>query len=94
MSVERKGTAETGHGAERLALSPAQHRLWFLQQFDPESTQYNVCLGYELRGELDVEALRYALTGVVARHDALRTSFPAERGRPGARIEPPGEVPL
>ncbi|MFF4988227.1 condensation domain-containing protein [Streptosporangium saharense] len=86
MSAER-----TGHGA----LSPAQHRLWFLQQFDPGSTQYNVCLGYELRGALDVAALRSALTEVVARHDALRTSFPAERGRPGARIEPPGEqVPL
>ncbi|MER7211640.1 condensation domain-containing protein [Streptosporangium sp. NPDC000239] len=90
MSTEHRSAAETG----RLPLSPAQHRLWFLQQFDPESTQYNVCLGYELRGALDVEALRRALTEVVARHDALRTSFPAERGRPGARIDPPGEVPL
>ncbi|MEV7010101.1 condensation domain-containing protein [Streptosporangium sp. NPDC051022] len=82
-------------GAEHLALSPAQQRLWFLQQFDPRSTQYNVCLGYELCGPLDVAALHRSLSEVVARHDALRTGFPAERGRPRIRIRPPEEwVPL
>ncbi|MEV8637594.1 condensation domain-containing protein [Streptosporangium sp. NPDC051023] len=98
MSAEHaKASPATGadHDADRLALSPAQQRLWFLQQFDPGSTQYNVCLGFEVRGALDVAALQRSLTEVVARHDALRTSFPAERGRPGIRIGPPGErMPL
>ncbi|GAA3127095.1 hypothetical protein GCM10017600_47150 [Streptosporangium carneum] len=85
----------TGQDADHLALSPAQQRLWFLQQLDPRSTQYNVCVGYELRGALDVALLRRALTEVVARHDALRTSFPSERGRPRVRIGTPEEaVPL
>ncbi len=98
MDVERARVSPltgSSRDADPLPLSPAQQRLWFLQQFDPWSTQYNVCLGYELRGPLDIAALRSSMTEVAARHDALRTSFPAERGRPRVRIEPPGEqVPL
>ncbi|MFI6541048.1 condensation domain-containing protein [Nonomuraea sp. NPDC050547] len=76
-------------------LSPTQQRLWFLQLLDPQATEYNVCVGYELDGRLDVAALRRSLSAVTDRHDALRTTFPAERGRPAARIRPPGEpLPL
>ncbi|MEV1242309.1 condensation domain-containing protein [Nonomuraea sp. NPDC049750] len=60
--------------------SPAQQRLWFLQQLAPDSPQYNVFRGYELRGPLDVAALRRALGALADRHVALRMRFPADGG--------------
>ncbi|HEX6969479.1 MAG TPA: condensation domain-containing protein [Micromonosporaceae bacterium] len=41
--------------------------------------------GFRLIGPLDVEALRSSLTTLVARHEALRVSFP-DRGRSGCQI--------
>ena len=63
-------------------LSFGQERLWFLAQLDPGSPVYNVPFGLRLRGQLDAGALQAAVRGVVARHEALRTCFPAPRGRP------------
>ncbi|MEV0677472.1 non-ribosomal peptide synthase/polyketide synthase [Actinosynnema sp. NPDC050436] len=55
--------------------SPAQRRLWFLDQFEPGGTEYVTPTALRLRGPLDVEALRHAVTGLVARHESLRTTF-------------------
>ncbi|HET9256037.1 MAG TPA: amino acid adenylation domain-containing protein, partial [Pseudonocardiaceae bacterium] len=49
-----------------LVLSFAQQRLWFLHEFDPESTEYATRIGLRLRGVLDIGALRAAFTGLVA----------------------------
>uniref|UniRef100_UPI0024537EC8 non-ribosomal peptide synthetase n=1 Tax=Nocardia wallacei TaxID=480035 RepID=UPI0024537EC8 len=61
---------------QRIPLSPAQQRLWFLNRFDPHSGAYNIALALRLRGELDVDALGAALGDVVGRHEALRTIYP------------------
>ncbi|MFJ5837261.1 amino acid adenylation domain-containing protein [Streptomyces shenzhenensis] len=63
-------------GAGRLPLSYAQARMWLLQQLDPDSPAYNVCLAIRLRGPLDPTGLRTALQGLLDRHEALRTRFP------------------
>ncbi|PSL55729.1 non-ribosomal peptide synthase protein (TIGR01720 family)/amino acid adenylation domain-containing protein [Saccharothrix carnea] len=55
--------------------SPAQQRLWFLDQFEPDSTEYLTPMAMRLHGPLDVGALRRALDGLVARHESLRTTF-------------------
>src|SRR6266446_2364582 len=80
-------------GAEPV-LSFAQQRLWFLDQFEPGSAEYNVPFGLRLRGELDEAALRRALEEVVARHEVLRTSFGAERGQPLLKVQEAVEVPF
>ncbi|WP_204014595.1 non-ribosomal peptide synthetase, partial [Virgisporangium aurantiacum] len=77
-----------------LPLSFAQQRLWFLDQFDPGSPEYNVPMAIRLRGPLDLTALRRALTEIAIRHEALRTTFQAVAGVPRQDIRPPRPVPL
>jgi len=60
---------------ERLPLSLAQERLWFLHQIDPQSNAFNISGAVELTGGLDVAALAASLDGIVRRHEALRTRF-------------------
>ncbi len=62
-----------------LPLSHTQRRLWVLDQIEPGSPLYNVAGTVSMRGELDVEALTRSLSEVVARHEALRTSFVGRR---------------
>ena len=69
-------------------LTPAQERLWFLHRLNPEDASYNVYLVSRLTGPLDRDALAEAFPGVVARHEALRTTFREVDGRPVQDIGP------
>ncbi|MGH3815010.1 MAG: amino acid adenylation domain-containing protein, partial [Pseudonocardiaceae bacterium] len=75
-----------------LPLSFAQQRLWFLDQFEPDSTEYITTLAVRLHGALDVDALDSAVTGLVARHESLRTTFDAVDGRGVQVVHEPAEV--
>ncbi|MET0385573.1 MAG: amino acid adenylation domain-containing protein, partial [Polyangiales bacterium] len=77
---------------ERLPLSAAQRRMYFLWQLDPDSAAYNICGALALRGVLDVGALQRALDALVARHEALRTRFPEHAGEPYQQIDAPTPV--
>src|SRR6185295_10626156 len=85
--VERTGS---------LALSFAQERLWFLDQLGGVEAVYHIPWGVRLRGQLEREALRRALAGVVARHEAVRTTFVTVEGVPRQEIAPAetSRVPL
>jgi non-ribosomal peptide synthetase component F len=77
-----------------LPLSFAQQRLWFLNEFEPDSSEYLTPSALRLRGELDVAALSRALSGLVARHESLRTTFESVGGRGVQVIHPPYAVEL
>jgi amino acid adenylation domain-containing protein len=72
--------------SEDLPLSFAQQRLWFLDQLEPNSALYNVSRTLRLQGLLHVQALHRTLDAIVARHEALRTSFVAPNGSPVQHI--------
>ncbi|MFT3659819.1 MAG: amino acid adenylation domain-containing protein [Gordonia sp. (in: high G+C Gram-positive bacteria)] len=61
---------------ERIPLSPAQQRMWFLNRFDPDALTENIPIVLRLRGDLDTAAFAAALHDVVARHEVLRTIYP------------------
>ncbi len=73
-------------------LSSAQQRMWVLHEMFPDRAMYNEPRAIGLDGELDVAALRDALTQVVAAHPALRTVFRTVDGEPRQFVAPVTEV--
>ncbi|MEQ8500793.1 MAG: amino acid adenylation domain-containing protein, partial [Sneathiellaceae bacterium] len=67
-------------------LSFAQRRLWFLEQLEGPSATYSMPATIELRGALDIGALRQAGCRLVARQPVLRSRFPRVAGDPQARL--------
>lgn len=86
--------AEPAADAARPPLAPAEAQFWLLQQLDPASTAHVIAFAWDIAGPLDRAALRRALAQVVARHEALRTGFPAEDGRPWRQVAAEIAVPL
>jgi amino acid adenylation domain-containing protein len=88
-----------GERPASVPLSHAQERLWFLEQLGVPGGLYSIPFAVRMRGALDVDALRAALRDLVARHEPLRTVFPAvdaEGARAEQRVLPPTavDVPL
>ena len=103
--VMRQLAGEAESAAEELSITPAprdgvlplsagQQGLWFLAELNPGSVEYNAPRVLRLTGELHVEALRAALDGVVARHEALRTTIGEVEGRGFQVVHEPGRVPV
>ncbi|MBE0361899.1 arthrofactin-type cyclic lipopeptide synthetase C [Pseudoalteromonas ulvae UL12] len=59
----------------RLPLSFAQQRLWFIDQLESGSTQYNMPLAMKVSGEFNIRCAEQALSKIVERHQVLRTVF-------------------
>ncbi|MGW0007973.1 amino acid adenylation domain-containing protein, partial [Nocardia grenadensis] len=77
---------------DRVPLSLAQQRMWFLNRFDQGSVAYNIPMAIRLAGALDVNALRAAVSDLVARHEVLRTVYPETASGPVQLVLPVGET--
>ncbi|HJX27966.1 MAG TPA: amino acid adenylation domain-containing protein, partial [Thermoanaerobaculia bacterium] len=79
---------------QSLPLSFAQERLWFLDQFEPNSPAYNVPFAIVLRGPLSPPVLEQGLRTVIERHETLRTTFHVVAGSPVQEIAAADPRPL
>ncbi|NCR87816.1 MAG: amino acid adenylation domain-containing protein [Microcystis aeruginosa G13-10] len=70
-----------------LPLSFAQTRLWFLAEFESNSSFYNIPLALSLEGTLNSQILIQSLEEICARHEALRTNFITVDGIPTQIIQ-------
>jgi amino acid adenylation domain-containing protein len=73
--------------AAELPLSFAQTRLWFLAEFESNSSFYNIPLALRLEGTLNSEILIQSLEEICDRHEALRTNFITVDGIPTQIIQ-------
>jgi len=79
---------------EQLPLTQAQWRTWFLDQFEPGQSNYNIPTLLRLKGPLNFRALEQSFTALYRRHEALRAIFPNEDGKSVQIICEPREVQL
>src|SRR3970282_1904883 len=63
-------------------LSFSQERLWFLNQLEPDNPNYNMPKAIRMAGKLNLGVLQQVLDAMVARHEALRTTFAVEDETP------------
>ncbi|WCI09982.1 condensation domain-containing protein [Arthrobacter sp. OVS8] len=77
---------------DRPALSYAQSRMWFLNQLDPGSADYNISLAVSLTGALDEQALAAAVGALFRRHEVLRTIYPETGGVPEQVVLDPSDA--
>ncbi|MFJ4581858.1 amino acid adenylation domain-containing protein [Streptomyces echinatus] len=77
---------------ERVPLSHAQQRLWFLNRLEGSNAAYNLPMAARLTGRLDHRALAAAVADVTVRHETLRTVFPETDGVPHQLILTPDQA--
>ncbi|NMM84102.1 hypothetical protein B2J88_06975, partial [Rhodococcus sp. SRB_17] len=77
---------------ERVPLSLAQQRMWFLNRFDSVSSVNNIPAAIQLSGALDHSALQDAITDVIERHEILRTIYPEHDGTGYQCVLPANDV--
>ena len=75
-------------------LSYSQQRLWFIDQLEGGSPEYNIPLAFGLKGALDPNAMQQALDAIVARHAVLRTVFDLCDGEPMQTVRAPASVEI
>src|SRR5215475_11032982 len=78
----------------QAAPSSRQQRQWLVEQLVPGAPVHLLAWRVEVSGPVDVEALRRALTALVARHEALRTSLVTAADAPVQRVAAAADLPL
>lgn len=80
-----------------LPTAPAtsgQRMVWALDHYRGGGGALNVPVIGRIRGRLDIPRLQRSVDALVARHEALRTTFRRRQGRLEQVLHPPGQVPV
>ncbi|UCH97676.1 MAG: AMP-binding protein, partial [Candidatus Aminicenantes bacterium] len=85
---------EPAEKKEFYLLSPAQKRLYVIQQLHPGNTTYNMPNIVILEGKLDRKKLENSFKKLIQRHDILRTSFIILAGQPVQKIDDHAEFTI
>jgi amino acid adenylation domain-containing protein len=79
---------------QTVPLSYPQQMLWLMDQLHPSTSCYNITESLDIRGDLNLAALQWALTEIVRRHEPLRTRFVVQGETAVQQIDPPFRVPM
>ncbi|MCW8093482.1 condensation domain-containing protein, partial [Alteromonas sp. ASW11-130] len=63
-----------------LPLSYAQERIWFLDKLNNGSSEYNMPVVLEVKGNLEIELVAKCFDTIIARHEVLRTTYLDKNG--------------
>lgn len=77
---------------DRVPLSFAQERLWFLAQLEQGNHVYNITTALNIEGRLDITALQRTVSEIIYRHEVLRTSFRILDDTPKQFISPVSSI--
>ncbi|MBJ6765949.1 non-ribosomal peptide synthetase, partial [Myxococcaceae bacterium JPH2] len=80
--------------SSRVPASSAQERMWFQERLTPGNTALHMAVSVRITGPLVPDALARAFQEVIARHDALRTTFVEQDGRPFQHVAPSLDLEL
>jgi len=94
MSFAQLPIASIREDGQRLPLSYAQERQWFLWQLDPDSATYHIPGALRLQGRLDLAALQRSFDSLLARHESLRTRLILDGEQLSQAIEPEARVEI
>ncbi len=78
----------------KLPMTFAQESLWAIDQISPDTGAYNISRALRLKGTLNTEVLQLSIDNIVSRHEALRTTFSSEDGKPVAVLKPETKIEL
>ena len=70
---------------ERISLSQGQQGLWVLQNTFPDTTAYNVPVGFKL-GRVDVDKFKQACECLLEQHPLLQVVFEQDKGIPYQKV--------
>ncbi|MBQ4860039.1 condensation domain-containing protein, partial [Pseudoalteromonas sp. MMG007] len=80
---------------QKLFCSYTQNNMWMGTQIGGNGAQYNISSALKLKGELNIESLKYALDTILERHESLRTCFEMDSSGEAVQvIHDSIEVPL
>jgi amino acid adenylation domain-containing protein len=79
-------SVENAEEKEYYRLSPAQKRLYIIEQTGKTSTNYNVSLPLILEGHPDLRKLEEIFRDLINRHESLRTSFHLIENKPVQKV--------
>ncbi len=69
-----------------LPMSSAQKRLWFLQQLEPNSGQYNVNALLSIEGSTDIDSIRSVFSDLIKENEIFHTQFSEVAGKPKVEL--------
>jgi len=73
-------------------VSPGQERIWFLEQFQPDTPLFNIPIAIRIQGHLDTPLLEQVLHQIIRRHEILRTRVDLQNYKPVQVVA--SELPL
>src|SRR5688572_4068608 len=75
--LDKKASVRPRGSVDKIPLSYAQERLWFIDQLQPDNTGYNVPGTWRMLGSMRVGVLERVVNEITRRHEVLRTTFAA-----------------